>query len=204
MRISYYYRAWAWDTNSGYSDGYSQASATTLLAGLNVVLWFCPNTIISGTTLPDREGTAQNGVITWGSNPAGVSVTVGGLESTAVTGTAGLEEPTPPDYVSKTPAEDLFTESTGENIPLFYPIFKMASDTTGWPIQVFWIAGAMVMAMLAGALAMMYLQSMLVAGFIAGGTLVVACSIGIVPWWVLYVYAFMAVTFIVYQRVVSV
>jgi hypothetical protein len=35
---THYYRTWAWDTNSGYSDGYSQAAATTLLGELHVAL----------------------------------------------------------------------------------------------------------------------------------------------------------------------
>jgi len=40
-----------------------------------------PNAIISGTTLPDREGTAQNGTFTYGSNPAGIAVSMSGLVS---------------------------------------------------------------------------------------------------------------------------
>jgi len=114
-----------------------------------------------------------------------------------------IEEPTPPDYVSETPAVDMFAESTGANIPLFYPLFQMASDTTGWPIEIFWITGAMVMAMIAGALTLMYLRSMLLAGLVSGVVVSAGCSIEVLPWWTLYVYIFIAVTFIVYQRVVS-
>jgi len=114
-----------------------------------------------------------------------------------------IEEPTPPEYVSETPAEDMFAESAGVNIPIFYPMFKMASDTTGWPIQIFWISGALVMAMIAGALTVMYLRSMLLAGLVSGAVVAAGCSMGILPWWILYTYIFAAVTFIVYQRVVS-
>ena len=115
-----------------------------------------------------------------------------------------IEEPTTPDYVSPTPAEDFYDESTGVDIPIFYPFFKMASDATGVPIQVFWISGALVTAAVAGVLAMMFLHSLMISGVISGTIIVAACSMGIVPWWVLYVYIFMAVAFIVYQRVVSV
>jgi len=116
-----------------------------------------------------------------------------------------IEEPTPPDYVSETPAVDMFTESAGTNIPLFYPMFKLTSDITGWPIQIFWISGALVVAMIAGALTLMYLRSMLLAGVVTGIVIAAGCSIdgGILPWWTLYTYIFMAVTFIVYQRVTS-
>jgi len=40
-----------------------------------------PVSMIIGTTLPDKHGGDQNGVITWGTNPTGVSVTVGGMTS---------------------------------------------------------------------------------------------------------------------------
>jgi hypothetical protein len=42
-------------------------------------LKFQPNTIVSGTTLVDRDGT-QNGVITFGSN-SGITITLGGIVS---------------------------------------------------------------------------------------------------------------------------
>jgi hypothetical protein len=41
-------------------------------------LWYQPNTIVSGTTLVDRFGT-QNGTITFGSNAAGITITIGPL-----------------------------------------------------------------------------------------------------------------------------
>lgn len=154
--------------------------------------------------LPDRQGTAQDGQITWGSNPAGVSVSIGGLESVGAAAAVTPGEPTTPEYVTETPAEDLFTESTGENIPIFYPIFKMVSDVTGWPIQIFWITGALALSMLFGGVAMIYLRSMLIAGITSITFVIVFCSMGIIPWWILYVYIIMAITFVVYQRVVSV
>jgi len=116
--------------------------------------------------------------------------------------TAG--EPTTPDYVSVSPGIDLFPDTTeGANIPLFYPLFKLTSDITGWPIQVFWLAGALTLSMVVGALAMIYLQSMLIAGIVSGTAVVMFCTMEIIPWWVLYVYIFAALTFIIYQRVTS-
>lgn len=57
------------------------ADSIVVTKGGNEVLRYQPNDIISGTVLPDRAGTAQNGVITWGSNPAGVGVTLGSMTS---------------------------------------------------------------------------------------------------------------------------
>ncbi|KKK53315.1 hypothetical protein LCGC14_3096020, partial [marine sediment metagenome] len=149
-------------------------------------------------TLIDRAE-ANDARITWGVNP--VEAAMGSLESTGVVGTITPEDPIPPQYVSETPAEDLFTETEGVNIPIFYPIFKMTADTTGWPIQIFWITGAITLAILLGVITLMKLNSMMAAGIVSGGVVVVACSMEILEWWVLYVYAAMAVTFIIYQRV---
>ncbi len=45
-----------------------------------LIVWYEPITIISGTTLVDRQGAAQNGSITWGSN-INTTVTEGGLRT---------------------------------------------------------------------------------------------------------------------------
>jgi len=49
--------------------------------GSTLVGWYQPNDIILTTVLPDRAGAAQDGAITWGSNPAGVGATIGSMSS---------------------------------------------------------------------------------------------------------------------------
>lgn len=49
--------------------------------GGNLRLHYEPISYIIGTALPDRAGTAQNGAITWGANPAGIGVTLGSMVS---------------------------------------------------------------------------------------------------------------------------
>lgn len=78
-----HYRAMAanaYGTVFGSDKSFSIAANTSAEVG-----WFQPNAIIAGTTLPDRDTAdgAQNGVITWGANPAGVGVTIGGTEPIA-------------------------------------------------------------------------------------------------------------------------
>ncbi|MDD4985205.1 MAG: hypothetical protein PHQ43_05365 [Dehalococcoidales bacterium] len=63
-----------------YYGYYKHTVSGTLIA------WYQPVAIISGTTLPDREGVAQNGVITWGANPTGIRVTVGSMVSSGQSG----------------------------------------------------------------------------------------------------------------------
>lgn len=46
-------------------------------------LWFEPNTMVTGAVLTDRQGGDHNGSINWGTNPDGVSASVGALVSTA-------------------------------------------------------------------------------------------------------------------------
>ena len=71
---TYFVRAYAKNTY-GYSYG-TEITFTTR----GQILWFEPNTIISGTTLPNRTG-GGNGVITWGANPTGVGVSLGSMTS---------------------------------------------------------------------------------------------------------------------------
>jgi len=43
------------------------------------VLHYEPTSMISGTILPDTEGSLQNGAITWWTNPTGIEIEVGGM-----------------------------------------------------------------------------------------------------------------------------
>lgn len=63
-------------------EGIPYAASITLSVNATNQLRYEPNTIVQGTTLPDRAGT-KNGDITWGSNPAGVGVTLGSMVSSS-------------------------------------------------------------------------------------------------------------------------
>lgn len=128
--LAYFYGVWAWDTNSGYSDGCSQAQATTLLGVLHLALWYQPNAIISGATLPDRAG-ANTGTINWGTNPGGVTVTIGSMtpSGTSVTTTTTRD---PRDLLPPGMTTDMFGDSTVAGLathPL-RPFVTMLSDNT--------------------------------------------------------------------------
>lgn len=57
--------------------------------GGTLVGWYQPNAVVLTTVLPDRAGTAENGVITWGANPAGVGATLGSMTSSGQPGVGG-------------------------------------------------------------------------------------------------------------------
>ena len=148
----------------------------------------------------------SDGRITWGVNPTGISVTVGGLESAGIVAPAAAEEPEIPSILPSTPDVDLITESAGSNIPLIAPIFELAVTLTGWPIFIFWYVGSISLAAILGALVLIYLHSMLVSALAVSAVLALACTIdgGVISWNVLYIYLIMALAFVVYQRVHSV
>jgi hypothetical protein len=116
------------------------------------LVWYQPVTLISGTTLLDRQGTAQNGIITWGSNPSGVSVVVGALLPVS-TSSAVTPGTTPDAGASLVPATGnisaLVSGIEGENLPfygLFKGLFASYHDMGGPDIQMpyFWKIVAMI------------------------------------------------------------
>jgi len=91
-----------------------------------------PNDIISGTTLPDRQGTAQDGTFSWGSNPTGVTVAIGSMASSGQPAIgADVTEP-PQDILHEVEVSDWFTDpnlATLATNPL-RPFVTIMSDTT--------------------------------------------------------------------------
>jgi hypothetical protein len=119
-----------------YMDYYKHTVAGTLIAH------YQPIAIIVGTALPDREGAAQNGVITWGANPAGVAVTVGGLVSAAQSVSLGTADSSTGDILPVSGGSDWNTEPavTGALLtnPL-RPIVTAVSDNTTLTERQVWV-----------------------------------------------------------------
>jgi hypothetical protein len=113
------------------------------------VLHYQPNTPIEGTTLPDLEGT-QDGIITWGGMPAGITVVPGpiywggGTSTPAFSGSGWLlvedEELGQP--------EGLFREG-GEGMPGLKELGDV-SEATGNPRELFILLFAYILAIVAG------------------------------------------------------
>jgi len=85
------------------------------------VLRYQPNNIIQGTVLPNRASGGDYGAITWGANPSGIAVVVGGLlPVTAVVGVSEAQEST---FVPSVSVDMQTTGTEGTNFPL-YGLFK--------------------------------------------------------------------------------
>jgi len=101
-------------------------------------LRYQPDSIISGTTLPDETG-ANDGTITWGANPSGVSVIVDPLTAYEAAWTTAEDEP--PDVLGEIgeipgmfPSDE---DMEGRNNILYFLAQDVASNTNT-PIQFFW------------------------------------------------------------------
>lgn len=110
-----------------YMDYYKHTVGGTLIAHYE------PVTMISGTTLPDREGAAQNGTITWGSNPAGVTVSLDSLEVAGVTEGVDTGESDTVDVLPEIEVSDFYVDPDVAGALLtnpLRPLVTMMSDTT--------------------------------------------------------------------------
>jgi len=59
---------------------YATVQVPAIVVGTGEMLHYQPVGLISGTTLPDQSGNSNDGVITWGTNPAeGINPVVGGV-----------------------------------------------------------------------------------------------------------------------------
>lgn len=123
-----------------------------LAVGGNQQVRYEPNAIISGTTLPDRgsDATANDGTITWGSNPTGVSTSMGALTSTTVVtanttvssyiGSFMPGNVAPSDNWSPTLNE---AQAAVEN-DIFYPFVQPFADISNTPGVFFYWMGTII------------------------------------------------------------
>jgi hypothetical protein len=81
--------------------------------------------------LPDRAGTLQDGAITWGANPAGVTLTLGSFATTEALGGSAVD--VTPDTLPDMETSDWFTESNNSTLSTnpFYPVVRVLSSTGG-------------------------------------------------------------------------
>ena len=157
-----------------------------------LVVWYQPTTMISGTTLPDREGTAQNGTITWGSN-SDLTVTIGSTTSLAST-TSSTGAGAVADTVSPaTMPEDWYGEgATMGNLP-FYEQFSSAAVGMGMPTQSLYLMIMLGTASAVGLGVVLFTGSVLMAMIAAGFVISAGVGTSVLGWWMLFIFVVMAV-----------
>ena len=171
------------------NNAVSNADFIKITVGGTLIVWYQPVTMIIGTVLPDREGAAQNGAITWGSNPAGVTVTMGGMVS-GDQPIPGMEDETgTDDILPAIGVSDWFEEpdvsGTLLNNPL-RPLVTLMSDTTSITELQAWRILALSIILLVTVSAIMAVRGhLLVAGIVAGASIGATVALTIFPLWAL-------------------
>lgn len=179
-----------------YMASYKQTVGGTLISHYE------PNTYIVGTTLPDREGAAQNGTITWGANPTGVSAVMGSLMPTGsyaaedeplATPDAAGEVSMPPEMMRQDPG----MESAWD---ILFPFISPTATTTNTPavLLVWFLSGAIVIGMIV--VAHRFFQNMWltgVAGIVGVG---IGIAMGAFPGWFLIVAVLSVIGIVTLER----
>jgi hypothetical protein len=167
-------------------------------------LEYKPASIILGTTLPDEEND-HDGIITWGSNPSGVTATVGAFQSdvgggdqidtTVAPGMVG-----PQDMVGPTGQQDRMSEVGTLSDNPFYPLIKALSDNTSIPVQLWWLIIASIIVMIAMVVTYRYLPHQMIVALVGGGLSAFFYGMGIYPFWVPLIFGVMALAIILGER----
>ena len=115
------------------SDVIPQVSALMELEPHPFVVWYQPNTIVLTNVLPDRAGGDNPGVITWGTNPAGVGVSLDSLVAETQPSIGVEAEDLTRDILPEAPVGDWFVEPDVSGTLLTHPLrpfVTLLSDTT--------------------------------------------------------------------------
>lgn len=170
-------------------------------------LLFEPNAIIIGDTLPDRAGSDDDGTITWGSNPAGVSVVMGSLTASELT-TAPTEELEIPGVVGIfNPPSNMFPEEsamTGETMSVLYATISDLAVLTNTDIQYFWWLLCVILVLLSVVWTMRFTQNLMLATLSGGASIGLCIGMSFLPFWVLIVAIVFMITLLVMERSPSV
>lgn len=167
-----------------YMDFYKHTVGGTLIAHYE------PNQMLTGTTLPDREGAAQNGTITWGSN-ADITIVYGSMVSSDDTslaiGQTGLGFTVPS---ADMPAQWFASGSNLANLPL-YPMFNDISTQTGMPTQTIYMWFILAVGVALAIWTYASTKSILLGVLTMTVMMIVGSAMTVIPAWMFFVYILM-------------
>lgn len=164
------------------------------------VLWYQPVDIIATTVLPDRQGSAQNGAITWGSNPAGITVGIGGIVSYSQPSPYDIPEESAHDIVGEM-SQPGWTVATGNLVdnPI-YPLIKAIADNTDFTVPQLWIGLATFIVVGSMLAAFSFVPHQLITVFVGGTFAGISVALGIYPFWVMYIFVLAGITAVLWER----
>lgn len=167
-------------------------------------LTYAPDSIIVGTTLPNEENPGTYyGTITWGSNPAGISVSTSGLSTEEAyyiedidSGSRDIISPEPAQLISGVDLEKL------ESNP-FHPLVEAIVSGSGGKLteSLVWIGGAwflFIAALIGGFIGLK--QNLVFTSAIGLGLSILFYVMGIFDYWVIIIFAFGAAAAVIHER----
>jgi len=166
-------------------------------------LKYQPDSIISDTTLPDETG-SNDGTITWGSNPAGVAITVGSIVSSGAPAPSVTGEELPTQDVVPPitqPSGFMSTPISTNTTHVLYPLMHTLSDLSGIPIGLTWLLVlALPITILVLIATLKYLHNQFLVLAFVGVTMLVFWQMGIYPFWIPLIFGFVAAGIVIYER----
>jgi hypothetical protein len=175
-----------------------------------LIAWYQPISMIVGTTLDDREGTdagetgtaEEDGVITWGANPAGVDAVIGSLVSSSQPEIAPATEDEAVDVLpgGEIPAGGTVDTATLEDNPMYF-IVELLSENADLTEEQIWFGGATLIILLAMGIAVAKVPNhLLLAGTIGLVFSGFFTAMHIYQWWMLLIFGFVFVASILMER----
>lgn len=150
-----------------------------------LIAWYQPVAMITATTLPDRQGDAENGTITWGEN-SDMTVTMGSVASYEST-EAGAGEQEEISYTAPSPNIPSGWFGSGDETTLpFYDNFLGISAETGIPVKTIYIFMIFSVAMAMGFGTFIVFKPMIFGLVVTLAVLWAGSSMGIIPGWVIF------------------
>lgn len=189
---------WMQDDSMPYADYLKIAIDNTYQ------LRYEPNDIIAGTTLPDRAGTAQNGVITWGTNPVGLEFEESTKEAKSAVSDPGAGAGQSLITSVPDPITGMYDEGSTSGIPIA-PLIDPALIAVGIPLAVFWYPIAFAVAIILGFAAYAKTRTLLVQAAVSAVVMACFCGggllgTGLLPYWTVLVFVLEAILLIIIQE----
>lgn len=164
-----------------YINYYKQTVGGTLIAH------YQPASMITSTTVPDLEGVAQNGTITWGSN-SNLTITMMGItpyiEYVSESGSDEVADTIKPATMPDTWYSDITDIA---NLP-FYETFNDKATEMGMPTQTLYVMMMLGTAVAVGLGVLVFTGSALVAILACGVTIAAGVNTGILSGWMMLIY----------------
>ncbi len=192
-----------WDMGGAVNDGYPYFqwwyNPPSMIEDIYQVVWFQPNAIIQGTVLPNRAE-EEDGIITWGANPAGISISHSLLQpeedyefEPVIPEATDIIEPEPGGMTGDVDLERL------ENNP-FNPLVQAIVSVGGFTARLVWLGIAWFVLIAVMMAIQLKTHHMMLTGIAGFGLATLFYVMGIFPLWVVIVFGMGMVASIIYER----